>query len=113
MVEEAVATNDDLTAIHDEGGLGLFIRSLVGLERDAAKNAFAGFLQGRNPNSNQIEFINLIIDHLTENGAMEPKRLYESPFTDLDDQGVGGLFPQADVLQIVNVLNDVKLKAAA
>ena len=40
---------------------------------------------------------------------MEPKRLYESPFTDLDDQGVGGIFPQADVVQIVNVLNDVKL----
>jgi type I restriction enzyme R subunit len=113
LVEEAVATNDDLTAINDEGGLGLFIRSLVGLERDAAKNAFAGFLQGRNPSANQMEFINIIIDHLTENGAMEPKRLYESPFTDLDDQGVGGLFPQADVLQIVSVLNDVKLKAAA
>ena len=44
---------------------------------------------------------------------MEPKRLYESPFTVLDDQGVGGLFPQADMLQIVSVLNDVKLKAAA
>ena len=113
MVEEAVATNDDLTALNDQGGLGLFIRSLVGLERDAAKAAFAGFLQGRNPSVNQIEFINLIIDHLTENGAMEPKRLYESPFTDLDDQGVGGLFPQADVLKIVQVLNDVKLKAAA
>ncbi len=93
--------------------MGLFIRSLVGLERYAAKGAFAGFLQVRNPNANQIEFINLIIDHLTENGAMEPKRLYESPFTDLDDQGVGGLFPQADVLQIVNVLNDVRLRAAA
>jgi type I restriction enzyme R subunit len=113
MVEEAVATNDDLTALHDQGGLGLFIRSLVGLERDAAKNAFAGFLQGRNPSVNQIGFINLIIDHITKNGAMEPKRLYESPFTDLDDQGVGGLFPQADVLQIVNVLNEVKLNAAA
>jgi type I restriction enzyme R subunit len=44
---------------------------------------------------------------------MEPKRLYESPFTDLDDQGVVGVFPQADVLQIVNVLNEVKLNAAA
>ena len=113
MLEEAVATNDDLTALNDQGGLGLFIRSLVGLERDAAKGAFAEFLQGRNPSVNQMEFINIIIDHLTENGAMEPKRLYESPFTDLDDQGVGGLFPQADVLQIVSVLNDVKLRAAA
>jgi type I restriction enzyme R subunit len=55
-----------------------------------------------------MKFINIIIDNLTENGAMEPKRLYESPFTDLGDQGVGGLFPKADVLQIVSVLNDVK-----
>jgi type I restriction enzyme R subunit len=45
--------------------------------------------------------------------AMEPKRLYEPPFTDLDDQSVGGLLPQAGVLKIVNVLNDVRLKAAA
>jgi type I restriction enzyme R subunit len=45
--------------------------------------------------------------------AIDPKRPYVSPFTDLDDQGFGSLFPQADVLQIVNVLNDVKLKAAA
>lgn len=113
MLEEAVATSVDLTAVRDGGGLGLFIRSLVGLERDAAKRAFAGFLQGQNPNANQIEFINLIVDHLTENGAMEPKRLYESPFTDLDDQGVGGLFPQAEVLQIVGVLSDIKMRAAA
>lgn len=27
MVEESVATNDDLTALQDQGGLGLFIRS--------------------------------------------------------------------------------------
>ena len=113
MVEEAVATDEDLTVIKNDGGLGLFIRSLIGLERDAAKDAFADFLSGKNPSANQIEFINLIIDHLTENGAMESKRLYESPFTDLDDQGVGGLFPQSDVLKIVSLLNDVRMKAAA
>ena len=113
LVEEAVATDEDLTVIKNDGGLGLFIRSLIGLERHAAKDAFADFLSGKNPSANQIEFINLIIDHLTENGAMEPKRLYESPFTDLDDQGVGGLFPQSDVLKIVSVLNNIRMKAAA
>lgn len=41
------------------------------------------------------------------------KRLYARPFIDLDDQGLGGLSPQADVVQIGNVLNDVKLKVAA
>jgi type I site-specific restriction endonuclease len=40
-------------------------------------------LQLGNGDSNQLEFVNLIVDHLTERGVMEPARLYESPFTDL------------------------------
>lgn len=113
MVEETGASNDELATVKADGGLGLFVRSLVGLERDAAKTAFAEFLADRNLNANQIEFINLIIDHLTERGAMDPRRLYESPFTDFDDQGVSGVFPQADVQRIVHVLNDVRKRAAA
>jgi type I restriction enzyme, R subunit len=97
MIEEAGASNDDIENLRANGGLGLFVRSLVGLERDAAKAAFADFMAGNNMNGNQIEFINLIVDHLTESGAMDPRRLYESPFTDFDDQGVSGVFPQADV----------------
>ena len=34
-------------AVEEAHGLGLFVRSLVGLERDAAKRALAGFLSGR------------------------------------------------------------------
>ena len=113
MVEEAGASAGDLHALRTEGGLGLFVRSLVGLERDSAKAAFAEFVSDKNLSGNQIEFINLIIDHLTERGAMDPRRLYESPFTDFDDQGVSGVFPQADVVRIVQVLNDVRRKAAA
>lgn len=94
-------------------GLGLFIRSLVGMERQAAKAAFNGFIGDRKLNNNQIEFINLIIDHLTEKGAMDPKRLYESPFTDIDDGGVSGLFAEADVQGILTVLQDVSARAAA
>jgi type I restriction enzyme R subunit len=113
MIEEAGASNDDLKTMREKGGLGLFVRSLVGLERDAAKAAFADFMAGNNMSANQIEFINLIVDHLTESGAMDPRRLYESPFTDFDDQGVSGVFPQADVQRIVKVLNDVRERAAA
>ena len=51
-------------------GLGLFVRSLVGLDRGAAKGAFAEFLAGRTLSANQIEFIDLIINHLTEHGVM-------------------------------------------
>ena len=84
------------------------MRSLVGLERDAAKQASAGFMAEKNLSGNQIEFIKLIIDHLTERGAMDPRCLYESPFTDFDDLGVSGVFPQADAQSIVQVLHDVR-----
>lgn len=50
-------------------GLGLFVRSLIGLDREAAKQSFARFLAGKTLVANQIEFINRIIDHLTEHGA--------------------------------------------
>lgn len=113
LVEDVGASNVDLDEARAQGGLGLFVRSLVGLERDTAKAAFADFLAGRNLSANQIEFINLIVDYLTERGAMDPRRLYESPFTDIDDQGITGVFPQADVHKIVQVLKEVKKRAAA
>lgn len=111
--EETKASDADIAVITSEGGLGLFIRSLIGLDREAAKEAFAELLAGQKLNANQIEFINLIIDHLTECGAMDPRRLYESPFTDFDDQGVSGVFQQVEVQRIVRVLSDVAKRAAA
>jgi len=113
FVEEAVGTTEDLENIKGDGGLGLFIRSMVGLDREAAKEAFGEFINGRTLAANQIEFIDLIIDHLTERGAMDPRRLYESPFTDFDDQGVNGVFPAAEVKQLVQLLNGIKGRAAA
>ena len=57
-------------AAQEAGGFGVFIRSLVGLDRNAAKEAFAGFLDGKKFNATQIEFINLVIDHLAANGIL-------------------------------------------
>lgn len=103
----------DIENTRQGGGLGLFVRSLVGLERDAAKRAFDGFLAGKAPTGNQIEFLNMIIDHLTERGAMDPRLLYESPFTDIDPLGIAGLFDQKDVDQVIHILEQVRQRAAA
>lgn len=113
LIEDIGATENDLNEARALGGLGIFVRSLVGMERDSAKAAFADFLANRKLNANQIEFINLIIEHLTERGAMDPRRLYESPFTDFDDQGVSGLFPQEETHQIVQLIIEVGRRAAA
>jgi type I restriction enzyme R subunit len=113
FADEGIAGPEDLERIRNEGGIGLLIRSLVGLDREAAKQALAGFIDGRELTANQIEFINLIIDHLTERGFMDPRRLYESPFTDFDDQGVTGVFSMEDAKLLVQALKQVEARAAA
>lgn len=113
LLEQDVASDADLQRVRTEGGLGLFIRSLVGLDREAAKQAFAKFIAERTLNADQIEFIDLIINYLMEEGVMDARLLYESPFTDIDDQGVSGLFSIIDVTALVQLLADVKARTAA
>ena len=94
-------------------GLGLFIRSLVGLDREAAMNAFSEFLQGGTATPDQIEFINLIVQELTQNGVMATERLFQSPFTDVNARGPLGLFPSAKASKIIQVLDDIRARAVA
>ncbi|KPF60205.1 hypothetical protein D621_01880 [beta proteobacterium AAP51] len=94
-------------------GLGLFIRSLVGLDREAAMQAFSEFLKGSTATPDQIEFIELVVQELTLNGVMEADRLFQSPFTDLSAQGPLGVFPAASVSTLVDVLQDIRARAVA
>jgi type I restriction enzyme R subunit len=100
-------------AKNDSGGLGLFVRSLVGLDRQAAKAAFADFLTGKNLGANQIEFVNEIIDHLTEQGVVNVAALYESPYTDIHPKGPDGVFAPPEVEELVFVLENIKDRAVA
>jgi type I restriction enzyme R subunit len=94
-------------------GLGLFVRSLVGLDRGAAKEALAGFLSNKTLSANQIEFVNMIVNHLTEHGIMDAEILYESPFTDITPQGPEGLFTSEQVDEIVLLLDEIRNRAVA
>ena len=94
-------------------GLGIFIRSLVGLDHETAMNAFSEFISGTTATPNQIEFINLVVQELTQNGVMEPDRLFQSPFKDLSAEGPLGLFPSAKVTRIIEVINSFKERAVA
>ena len=89
------------------------MRLLVGLDRQAAKEALAGFLSGKTLGANQIEFVNLIVNHLTEHGVMEAAMLYESPFTDLTPRGPDGLFSSAQVDELMAAIERVRRTAMA
>jgi type I restriction enzyme R subunit len=93
--------------------LTLLIRSLVGLDRNAAKEAFGQFLDDNRYSSQQIRFVEMIIDRLTKQGVMEAGQLYEPPFTALHHEGLDGTFGDADADAIVAVVSEINRRAAA
>jgi type I restriction enzyme R subunit len=98
-------------AFGPQNSLGIFIRSLVGLDRTAAQGAFAEFLDGSKYTADQIRFVGLIVEHLTRNGVMDPAMLYESPYTDVSPSGLDGVFDDGAAHRIVDVLSRIERNA--
>ena len=113
LIDSGVGSADEIRrASVDSQGLGLFVRSLVGLDREAAKRSFSSFLTDKKLGANQIEFVNMIIDHLTIRGVMEAKLLYESPFIDKSPRGPEALFTTAQLTEIISLLDGIRNSAA-
>tara|TARA_Y100001960_G_scaffold291361_1_gene332689 strand:- start:454 stop:843 length:390 start_codon:yes stop_codon:yes gene_type:complete len=92
-------------------GLGLFARSMVGLDSKAAAAALSEFIKGTTLTAKQINFIKLISDHLIEHGLVERKYFYDPPFTDIAPSGPSGIFKEEDLDQLLNALNIVRKTA--
>ncbi|MGW5441491.1 DEAD/DEAH box helicase family protein [Nocardia asteroides] len=95
------------SAVTNAHGLARFIRSLVGLDQQAVQTAFAEFLGERTATASQIDFVNLVIGHLTRHGEMDPNLLFEPPFTDAAPQGPTQLFAPEQTLRLVGVIQSI------
>lgn len=105
---------EDIARAREEAqGLGLFIRSLVGLDRQAASEAFAEFLSGTKFTATQIRFVQMIVEQVTANGTMQAKRLYEAPFTDHAPTGPEFLFSDNDLDRMIVILDEIRAHAVA
>ena len=63
--------------------LGEFVREIVGSAMNAAKEAFAQYLNDTCLDSRQICFVNRIVEYIVHNGLMKDLSvLQETPFTD-------------------------------
>jgi len=101
-------SKDEVVAAIEHQPLIRFIRAILGLEIQAAKALFSEFLDEHRFNTKQIRFINTIIDSLVENGIVEPSRLFEAPFTDIDSGSVSALFSETESGKIIKLLREME-----
>ena len=111
LYSKEVGTREEFMLEYGEIPLGKFIRSIIGLELSAANALFSDFIQNSNLSADQITFINAIISYLTTNGVIEKSMLFEPPFTNVNDQGITGVFDDADVVKIVRLIDEVNTNA--
>lgn len=78
-----VGTQEEYEEVYQHKPLGEFVREIVGLDMNAAKEAFAQYLNDTNLDSRQIYFVNQIVEYIVRNGMMKDLSvLQEPPFTD-------------------------------
>lgn len=108
-----LGTKEDYEKEYGEKPLGEFVRGIVGLDMNAAKEAFSEFLNGTGLDSRQIYFVNQIVEYIVHNGLMKDLSvLQEAPFTDRGS--VAEIFTDLNVwMGIRKVIEQINANAVA
>ena len=112
LVEQKIP-EEEYEALVAEKPVGVLVRAVVGLNRNAAKKAFAEFLESKALHPDQITFLNEVIEYLVKNGTMEPREMYQSPFTLLNDKGVTGAMGEELAGEVVELVREINKNAEA
>ena len=108
-----LGTKEDYEAEYGDKPLGEFVREIIGLDMNAAKEAFGEYLRGAKLDSRQIYFVNQIVEYVVHNGLMKDLSVLQgAPFT---DQGsVAELFTDMNVwMGIRKVIEGINANARA
>ena len=108
-----LGTKQDYESEYGSKPLGEFVREIVGLDMNAAKEAFAEFLNDTSLDSNQIYFVNQIVEYIVHNGLMKDLSvLQDAPFT--DNGSIVEVFTDLTVwLGIKRVIDSINANAIA
>jgi type I restriction enzyme R subunit len=90
-------------------------RGLVGLDAAAVEQSFTAFVH-KHPrlSAQQLRFLQVLQNHIAQNGGIEIERLYEPPFTALHAESVDGIFTDpGDVDELLAILSTFETKRAA
>ena len=107
MLEELLwsqlGTREQYDAQYGKTPLGELVRSIVGLDRKAAYEAFSQFLTDNRLDSRQMYFVRQIVNYIIKNGMMKDLSiLQESPF--IDQGGIGELFDDVTVFMALRAV---------
>jgi type I restriction enzyme, R subunit len=101
-------TKEEFVKTYGEQPLGKFIRSIVGLDTLAARQAFSDFLNSGSLTADQIKFLDTIISYLTKNGTIDPAMLVQPPFNDMHDQGIFGIFEdETQITKVISIIDKI------
>ena len=108
-----VGSKSDYESEYGQKPLGEFVREIVGLDMNAAKAAFAEYLDETYLDSRQIYFVNQIVEFIVHNGMLKDfSVLQEAPFTDRGS--IAEIFTDLSVwMGIRNVIEQVNANAVA
>jgi type I restriction enzyme, R subunit len=104
-----LGTKTDYENEYGDTPIGKLIRKIVGVDREAVNVAFTNFLSEERLNSNQINFVRLIIDYIVTNGNIEDKKLFmQEPFRSIGS--ITALFKDdmGTAKQILNIVEEIK-----
>ena len=100
---------EDYARAYGDTPFGLLVRKIAHLDRDAAMEAFAGFLNDQSLNEQQISFIKRVVDYVVENGYMEPRVLNQPPFD--RPRSFMQIFSTQQQMDLVGVIKSIKENA--
>lgn len=108
-----LGSREDYDQASKSDNLAVFVRSLIGLSQQAVNERFGDYLNGNTFNSQQQEFIQIIINYVRENGDVEVYDLVNTdPFNNYD---IGELFGTDIIVvkTIVDTLHNSVIAGAA
>ncbi len=76
-----LGTKSDFEKEFGKQSLLSIVGKMVGLEPKAANELFSEFISDESLNSDQIDFVKLIVDYIIQNGSLDKNLLNEYPFT--------------------------------
>lgn len=107
---EELGTAEDYQMNYQDTPFGLLIRKIAKMDRDAAYAAFSTFIAEERPNTEQIHFIEQVVDYVVENGYINNVLdLMKAPFDRPYKFSV--IFTREEQIKFVQVINSIKSNA--